>query len=788
MNTGFVVLQPILLAGAGGVFLLLPALVPGARGHRRRWLLPAAYALLATLLVLSGRPLAHALLMLLAVAAAVYFAVVYYARPRLPLRPATRWACGLCRALALVFLLLLLGRPAWNSEFQEWHRPLLVALLDQSGSIGLRDQTAGRDAPTRAEQANAALGGQAAALGGLETYYDVRRMALDPQGRPLDTWKLEPRDKRTPIAASLRRAALQRSSLGQTPAGLLLLTDGAENVADPAAVVTAGQALAQREIPLLAVGVGPGPEQTPGMLLEPLALPGEIGLRDELAVDLVAHTFGCGGESLLVELEWDEPEQTRRVRVARDRETIRSSFRVLPPRAGLLRLTGRVQLPDTLGGDLFETSQVIQVRNETMRVLLLMRQPSSELAFLTRALRSDPRFELTVDLRPVEHPAAARDDWHSFDVVILGRVRLTRAETAELVTAVRTHGTGLLLAGGRRLLNDPEIPLGDLADISPAGFLLRNTRPRPVRAGLTRRSAGHEVLAGLLENGRLPDLPPLAGGAELGSRRQLAETLLVDERGDPLLVVQEIGRGRCGVATWEATWPWALASDAGRAWHRQFWQQFSVWLANRRPQGWVLPDQARYAVDSLAGGQQIEIRAGVTGSESGGLRQARWTGRLELARVDQAATQPATVPIPLTRDGPRWTAALPRAVPGLDLDAGAWRLKWTATAELPDREPLTLTAESGFFVERIDPELRSPTANLGLLRRAAEQTAEVGGRYVDLDDLGMLLGDLMRTDPRESVTRRTQRIASEAYPWWLWGAVVLLLSGEWVLRKRAGLP
>lgn len=130
---------------------------------------------------------------------------------------------------------------------------------------------------------------------------------------------------------------------------------------------------------------------------------------------------------------------------------------------------------------------------------------------------------------------------------------------------------------------------------------------------------------------------------------------------------------------------------------------------------------------------------------------------------------------------------------GFPLTPGAYRIDLQIAPPDDDnadrprafREPLRATA--GFAVTDVDLERVEPTANVALLREAAELTARDGGTYHDIEQLDEALATLLREDPRRRIERVEVIALAERYPWLLLAIIVAALAIDWALRRRGGL-
>ena len=458
---------------------------------------------------------------------------------------------------------------------------------------------------------------------------------------------------------------------------------------------------------------------------------------------------------------------------------------------------------------------------------------------------------LLLDAEPDGAKLTAADlpDWAEYDVVAFGDVRRTWLDHQALellADAVRERGVGLLLAGGQAFFNGGEYDRTAVAQLSPVFFSGARPAPDyqpvflPTEAGL-QHPILHRITSGKPDGAARDShqewalLPPLPGSARLGPPKPLATVLAADRDGQPLLVTHETGRGRCLAIACESTWPWALSSDAGFELHRRFWRQLVVWLAHRRPAAWVVTDQPSYAQAAIRAGQQtIQIKASITGLAALTDPPRPDTLKVELTlrrlfapasaptagtitpvepenatpQVSQTAPSDATHTrnIPLNRRGDRWTAELPREENLADwLSAAEYELEFVvrggsslqaATARsrpaagdssAAGGEEHALVARTRFAIIAHDLERRPPTANLALLRQAAELTGAYGGGYCDIDELPSLLQRLATTDRRRRVERQVHCNPVAQHPWPLLGILAAALGLEWALRKRAAL-
>ena len=781
----------------------------------------AAAAIIAVLLTLIGGPVAHGLLALAAAGAGIWLTVELYRRERVG--RARRAVLVMLRSAAWLLLLALVGGLAWERVIMTWEKPILVVLLDHSRSMAIVDPPAD-DQPERSRAAlvQAAVDDSETLIERLGELNDVRLYGFGTQLEPVERWGSVPVAPVTRLADALQTAGELRTGRGRPAAAIVVISDGAENVADATALRQVAADLADQRTAIYGVGVGPEPGRTPLVELDPLVLPPRIGVRDHLEMTVRGRVQGCVGHTLPVDVFWDDqPAAADEATIGYAIQHLDVAFDLLPPGPGVHRVAARVRLPDSLGGHQFFTSGVVDVVADEIRVAYVERVPSNESKFIVRAWDEDERFAVArVYLSGIEAGAGGAqrilESLAGQDVIVLGRVgsQLAHAVLQSLADAVVEHGAGLLISGGRGVLSNRNYVDSPLATVSPVQLvdsqsgLTGQLRFVPTDAGLrhpvlehaSRAQASKQPETAMNERAAWLALPPFGSAAQLGPPKPVAEVLGADGAGRPLLVAQEVGRGRCLAAAWESTWPWVLASDDGRQMHDRLWRQAVIWLANRRPRAWVSVDRPQYVLAALAGGQQqIHIHAGISGLDD----QTAATGldglRVSLRLKQVGAPQPTSAPQPLSVEHTErgWTAMLPSPRgESTALAAGGYELEFFVRTERQDADaaasppggPVSeYTARTRFDVVAEDIELRLPTANLALLRSTAEQTASCGGRYGDLTHLSAILSEFTAHDQRQRIMTPIRYDLIERDPWGLLAWLLILLGCEWAIRKRGGL-
>jgi hypothetical protein len=110
--------------------------------------------------------------------------------------------------------------------------------------------------------------------------------------------------------------------------------------------------------------------------------------------------------------------------------------------------------------------------------------------------------------------------------------------------------------------------------------------------------------------------------------------------------------------------------------------------------------------------------------------------------------------------------------------AGAGLYRGVAEVRVEAQPPSTATAS--VLVGGADPEMADPRLNVAVLQRLASAS---GGRLIEPSDIAALPAQLRAAVPAAVVASRRDLWDNG----WSFAALVLLLAGEWVLRRRWGL-
>jgi uncharacterized membrane protein len=436
------------------------------------------------------------------------------------------------------------------------------------------------------------------------------------------------------------------------------------------------------------------------------------------------------------------------------------------------------------------------------RLLVVEGAPGFEHSFMTRAWAADPGLEVDAVVRKgtnangrstfsiqaaadrthalAEGFPARREDLYAYDALVIANIEgdfFTRAQLAMIADFVSERGGGLLVAGGRSfaprgLIGTPleallPVELDERRGPMKASFSAASDAPNQVV--LTAEGEAHPVMrlgrSGQETRQKWAALPPLASLAALGPPRAGATVLaLASAPGSgvrPVIAVQRYGRGRSMAFGGEASWRWRMMLASTDRSYEMFWRQASRWLAE------TSPDPVNVTTpEALEPGDSAELAIDARDASFAPVPDAEVSATLVLPDGSERM-------LPVRRAAEllgRFTSAFAPDKPG------AYHVRVEASR---GRQPLG-ESDRWMLVGGGDREFVDPKLNEAWLRRVSRAT---GGRYVRAKDAGRVASWLQETAAQRSDPERRDLWHQP----WAMALVILLLSGEWILRRRWGL-
>jgi uncharacterized membrane protein len=729
------------------------------------------------------------ILVLAGVALAGYGA---YTRAAVSLSPTRRSLLAAIRALVLLLLVFFLCRPVRLLPSNTLHNQVVPVLVDVSRSMGLADAGGRR----RIEHAADLL--TRAVLPAVRSEFQADVFTFGETLAPGSSANLAATARRSDLSGALE--AVRERYRGRRVAGIVVLSDGGDTGGrDAARTAESGN------VPVFTIGIG-DPARRPDREVLSLTV-GEANVENalvDLSVSAVSHGYGTAPFTLRL-LANDRPIDSRMVTPATDGSPVHETFLVAPDRAGPTLL--KIEIPAEPGEtvpDNNRRSVLVSPPGRVRRLLLVEGAPGFEHSFIKRALAKDPSLEFDAAVRKGQNdqgqdtfylqatPARGaalvsgfpteRRGLYAYDAVVLAnvdRALLNRDHLALAAAFVETRGGGLLMLGARSFARgafvgtvlEDVLPL-ELSDRS--GGVTRTSGQsgtegsEPYRVTLTPEGEAHPIMRLGLDRGetlrRWEQVPPLASTALLGSPRPGAQVLAMTVTPGgryPLVAVQRFGRGRSMVFTGEASWRWRMGLPSSDRTHEMFWRQTARWLSAGAPDPVSLRE-----ITTAAGGDMLELEMLV--------RDAEFTP-IPDAKVSMRVTLPGGASQDLSASLVDSASGLYGARLRAD-QVGIYRV----SGEARRGDVVLGTTSRWTLVGGADPEMADPRLNQELLVRLASAS---GGRDLSEDDISAL-PTLLVSAQGETGPPVRQDLWNNV---WTFALIVLLLSAEWILRRRWGM-
>ena len=246
------------------------------------------------------------------------------------------------------------------------------------------------------------------------------------------------------------------------------------------------------------------------------------------------------------------------------------------------------------------------------------------------------------------------------------------------------------------------------------------------------------------------------------------------EKGNPLLVAGVAGEGRVLAFAGDTTWRWKRSPETVEM-QRRFWQRMAIWLAKQdETEGsvWVVPDTRRLPIRKDLGfnvGMKSKTGAAITNG----------TYKAEVIGPNGERT-----PVMTTRSGTEQRGTFTKAD-----TAGEYRLEVTGEGKDDKDEVVSGKATVRFLVYDDDVEMQRRAADHDFLDKLAKAG---GGKLHPADELPGFFRELQN----QSNAGRCAKL--NLYPNWrtttrspflglFFLLFVMVVSGEWLLRRRWGM-
>lgn len=683
-----------------------------------------------------------------------------------------------CIALAIALTLLRPERVQLNRHTEQ---PRVVVLWDASGSMETKDVLTG-EKQTSARAAWVQQQVDARFWAPLEKQYQV---TVEPFAQPpIDPKADTETEVGTDLNAPLERVLRQHGDLR----AVLLLSDGDWNLGK--SPVTAATGLAQREVPVFAVGVG-SETYLPDVELQSVLAPSYGLVNERISVMFTVQNHLPREVKTTVAVEGPGGATGTKNVTLPPMGQVQEMIVFTPQSEGEGDFTVRVPVqPEEVFPANNERTFHLAVRKEILKVLVVDSQPRWEFRYLRNALMRDSGVSVNVVLY---HPEigmgegagylrefpSKREDLQGYDVVFLGDVgigggMLTPDNATMLRGLVEQQASGLVFLPGAlgREKSLADSPLADLLPVETdyskgSGF----ASGAEARLELTFRGRDHWLtMLATDPNANQAvwrGLPGFYWYAPVVKARPGAEVLAVHEVARnqygriPLLVTRSAGNGKVLFMGTDSAWRWRKGVED--TYHYRFWGQVVRWMAHQRHLSQDEGVRFFYAPETPKRGDKVRLNATVLDKLGIPISEGK-------VNVTLTAPSGTSETIELAAENPEWGVHTGQFVPReggkydveVKCDAANRRLKTQFEVTVPTLEKVGLPAK------------------LDVLREISALTA---GKFGGPADLPQMINGLSLLPERKPEERRFRLWCD---PWWC-AALLGLFTAYWVGRKIGGL-
>ena len=712
------------------------------------------------------------------------------------------WVPGVARSLAVFLLVLAFAGPVLRHETTQRQLGRVILAVDGSESMRLSD---GEDAKSRWERADAILTkGQTPLLKKISETSDVELVALrgkqvqrlwwrraggkDMSGEVPSELGVQPNATLTDLDSALRQAL----GAAATGSALVLLSDGQHNTDGSPEEMSAS--LKASAVPVFALGFG-NEVSPPDLAVADVVAPEAVFAEEVMRGRVVVRDQVQAGLPGMIKIEgpaglplWQQTFTTE----GKGDRAFDFSFPVkaLPETQGeadknlrlcsvVVGISGdKASVEKTRANNAAELS--FHVLNKKRKLLVLDGRARWETRYIHNHFERDENWDVVLafddygggnDGTLNRAFPKTKDDLFTYDLVIIGDLaagRLGDERMKWLKDYVEERGGGLILVDGARagLKSWGKNNAGELLPVNwtgdakgASGKLAWNLERESDRFPALRLSESPSANAALW-----PTLPVARWGA-LTTALPGAVTLasLKSENGQavPAMVFRNAGAGAVLYLASDELWRWRY--QVADLYHQRLWVQLASWIA--APPFQLEAGRMALGTDRLRyrSGEQAELRVRLRDAQGKLSKDGQPRAFLMLNGKEVAALEMEPDP---THAGVYRALSPP-------LKPGQWQV---AMAEGPGAarsdSRISLRVSDGG-----NQELSALTMNRVLLETLARNT---GGRFLREEQAGDLPGLLQAIDRKQTTVRETMLWSS----WWWLGAVIVLLTIEWLMRRK----
>jgi len=695
------------------------------------------------------------------------------------------------RLLALAIVVFLLLQPQTKRVMTTVLQPYTGVLIDTSKSMSIIDDGKGR---TRLEIAKHILtDGDNGLIRKLRKKGKVRLFKFSTTLEDLPLKELAELDEATGDSTALGSAIAESAEAfgADDLTSLVVLTDGQDNAGRSPADVARSV-----NVPVFVVGIGEKSKEAEqaekDYAVESVVADKRVLVNHKTDVQVTVSSRGFGNRQVPIKLMLDGKPVAQAIKsLGPSRPKAEAILAYTPKIPGKYQYT--VQIP-VEKGELDEQNNertfTVQVVDPVNRVLYLEESPRWEYKFINRVLNANRNLDVLSYVRVSAStlliqgglkavggakPPLDEGRLEEFKIIVIGDVGRSffSEDQIERLAKFVENGGSLVLLGGKNSFGPNGFSATPLAGVLP---VVPGVMDRYVEAAhgvtTTPEGAAHPVFQRIQMDWTLaPELNTLI---TTGPLRAGATALLTtaDER-SPVVVVQRYGQGKSAVVLTDSTWRWKLGQTRTVLpidLHGIFWNSLVEWLLPEETESRrgntveLITDKDEYELNE-------QVRLIVTATDADG-------------DLDKDAAVRCQVATP---DGKTLTLYSQLGDISAFSTAMAQGYITTFTPHKSGKYAITAIGESdGEEIGRDevsivvgDPalEFRKPDINEDLLKEVA---ARSGGKYYRPEQAPALVNDIVWKEKTVEEIRK-EEVWNE---WWVLIVFVMLMSSEWIVRKK----
>lgn len=678
------------------------------------------------------------------------------------------------RFVLILLAVLTLMQPEYTAQVMHQGRSVVAVLYDVSGSMETKDVSRDGDLTTRASWLKELKSQRA---------WSAAAQRMDVVIEPFSSQQEDAK------SATDLHAALTDVANRDGVRAIVLASDGDWNIGQSPAA--AARELRRRNIPVFTLGVG-SEQPLPDLSIASFDVPAFAVVGKPLRIPFTIASTLPRDADVTVEIALsgeDHRSQTLRVPSMGETDGV---IEGRPKQIGDEQITIRLPVDKLeLIENNNEQTMPLNIRHESLKVLLIDSYPRWEYRYTRNALQRDPGVELRcLLLHPtLNEVGSGRDYLDAFpaegelleqDVVILGDVgvadnQLTREQCEQIKRLVQSQASGLVLMPSFRGFQstlartplaelypvelDAEQPKGIRAS-SPAQFILTEEGRESL---LTRLETQPEANEEIWRN--LPGFYWYAAAlrAKPGTRVLATHASASTRYGRvPIVATRTFGTGKVLFMGADAAWRWRKGVED--LYHYRFWSQMVRWMAYQRTMSEGKSIRLFFSPDRPRSGDVVTLHANVMDASGEPLQRGHVAAQV-IAPSGETSTIDLQKP-----GGESWGLFSGSFEPEV---GGVHRLITTCreTGE---------SLESEVAIYGVPREQVGRPARFEVLKEIAQITK---GEMTSIQNLDRITKAVSAIPDPEPIIRRF-RLWS--HPLW-GGAIVVLLGVFWMGRKYQGL-